>query len=178
MTARATDTRALAVDALLLAAALLLSYLEFLLLPAILLPGIKLGLANVCIMFCFFRVGARHAAAVSLMRVFITALLFGNLPSFIFSLLGAVCAYAALVLLSIPGRHISRLGQSVGCAAAHATGQLTAAALVYGTAGVFAYLPVMLLVSVPLGTLTGMLLILCESKIPSTLPTIRNKGNV
>ena len=151
-------------DAMLLAAVLLLSYIEHLLVPYLFLPGVHLGLANIGVMFAFFRIGKWDALGISLLRVFLMGLLFGSFSSFCFSLCGALCAYLIILLLSIFGAHVGRIGVSVASAAMHGTGQIIAAALLYGTAGVFGYLPLMLLLSVPLGMATGVLLILLEAR--------------
>ena len=151
-------------DAMLLAAVLLLSYIEHLLVPYLLLPGVHLGLANIGVMFAFFRIGKWDALGISLLRVFLMGLLFGSFSSFCFSLCGALCAYVILLLLSLFGTRVGRIGASVASAAMHGLGQISAAAFLYGTVGVFGYLPLMLLLAVPLGTVTGILLILLESR--------------
>ena len=51
------------------------------------------------------------------------------------------------------------------CYPAHlVTGQILAAAILYGTFGVFGYLPLLLVLSLPLGIATGSLLILLETR--------------
>ena len=62
-----------------LALAMIFSYIESLLsLPAP-VPGIKLGLANLVILLLLYRDGTGLALTVNLARIFLTALLFGNL---------------------------------------------------------------------------------------------------
>lgn len=159
--------RRLTRDALALALALVLSYLETLLPLGIFLPGLKLGLANLAIMYVFFAVGRADAAIISFLRVVLTSLLFGTVSSFLFSLAGAVLAFLTLLLLSLVSeRMIGRLGISVASAAAHVIGQMLAACLLYGTGGLLSLLPWLLVGSVPLGLLNGMLLILLEAKLP------------
>ena len=67
--------------ALCTALALVLSYLESLL-PAPGVPGVKLGLANLAVLFALYRLGFKEAAAVSLLRVLLVSLLFGHILSF------------------------------------------------------------------------------------------------
>ena len=159
----------LTLDAMLLASVLLLSYIEHLLLPYLFLPGVHLGLANVGIMYAFFRVSRMDAAVISLLRVFLMAMLFGSISSFAFSLCGAAFSYLAILSLSFLGERVSRIGISVASAALHGTGQILAAAILYGTVGVFGYLPLLLLLSIPLGVLTGLLLILLEARTQNLL---------
>ena len=152
--------------ALVLTCALLLSYVESLVPLSFALPGMKPGLANVAIMYAFFHLGRVRGLALSLLRVFLVAVLFGQASSFFFSLCGAVFSYAALFFLSLLGRRISRIGISVGCAAAHGVGQIMAAVLLYSTWNVVSYLPFLLIAALPFGTLCGILLLLCEKIIP------------
>ena len=97
------SVKRLTLDAMLLSAALLLSYIEHLLVPYLFLPGVHLGLANVGIMYAFFRIGRLDALCVSLLRVCLMAMLFGSLSSFLFSIFGAVLSYLAILLLSLLG---------------------------------------------------------------------------
>ncbi len=154
-------TRRLCFDAMLLSLALILSYLEFLL-PLTLwipLPGFKLGLSNIIITLVFVTVSPWDAAVVSLARISVMALLFGNVQSFFFALCGGLLSYLGLWLLARVGRRrFSMLGVSVGCAALHNLGQLLCASLWFGTSILLGYLPVLLIAALLFGTVTGVLL--------------------
>lgn len=166
-------TRCLTLDALLLVCALLLSYVEYLLpltrfFP---LPGVRLGLANLAVMFAFYRIGPWHAAAVSFCRIVISSVLFGSVGGFWFSLLGGLTAFGVLCLFSLPlFSGVWRIGVSCACAAGHHLGQILAACLMTGSAGLISYLPVLLLASIPLGVVTGSLLLLLESHLGDRTP--------
>lgn len=140
--------------------ALALSYLEFLLpLTAVPLPGVKPGLANLAVMAAFVYLGPLPAAAVSGVRVVLSALLFGSPVSFAFSASGAVLSYLMLWLLYRFARDkISFIGISVACAAAHSLGQICAAGIVFSHLSVFRYLPLLLVASAVFGCVTGMLM--------------------
>lgn len=159
-------TKSLALDALLLVCALLLSYVESLL-PLtgfLILPGVRLGLANLAVMLAFYRIGWRHAAAISFFRIVISSVLFGSVSGFCFSLFGGMVSFGVLCLFSLPlFSGVGRIGVSCACAAGHNLGQILAACLLTGSAGSISYLPVLLLASIPLGILTGSLLMLLES---------------
>ena len=60
------------------------------------------------------------------------------------------------LLLRVEGRFCSLLGVSVAGAAAHNIGQVLAAAVWMQTGAVTAYLPFLLVMSVPLGLVTGL----------------------
>ena len=158
--------RAVALDALLLALAMLLSYVERLLPLSFALPGMKLGLANVAVMYAFFHAGRTHGALVSLLRVLLMTLLFGQASSFLFALFGALLSLLTLFAFSYAGGRFSRVAISVACAAAHGVGQVLAAMLLYGSAALLSYLPYLLLAALPFGALCGVILLLCERLLP------------
>ena len=89
-------TKKLVTLALLTAAAMILSYVEALL-PSVAVPGVKMGLANIAVVFTLYKLGWREAAAVSLVRVALVSLLFGNLAALAYSLAGAVTAIGIAV---------------------------------------------------------------------------------
>ena len=141
--------RRLALSAVLTALALGLSYAERaiplgLVIP---LPGIKLGLANVVTLFALCALG------ILLARCFLGSLFAGSLSGLIFSLSGGILSLFVMLLMKKTG--LSVYGISVCGAAAHNVGQILAAMGVMKTAAVVSYLPLLLLVSVPAGLITG-----------------------
>ncbi len=152
------------------AVALVLSYLEGLVpLGALLgIPGVKLGLANIAVVVVFYRIGIYHAAAVSLLRILISSLLFGSVTSFAFSLCGGILSFLALALTRrIYEKYIGLIGVSVLCAAAHNIGQILAAFVLMREAGVFLYLPLLLVAAVFCGAVTGVISALLMRAIPT-----------
>ena len=75
---------------LLTALALLLSFLETLLPLPVPIPGIKLGLANLIVLFLLLQAGPWQALALSLSRVLLSAILFSGFSGLIFSAAGAL----------------------------------------------------------------------------------------
>ncbi len=148
-------------NAMLLGLSLVLSYLEAVL-PLtvwIPLPGFKLGLCNIMITLIFVTISPVDAAMVSLCRVLIMGMLFGNAASFTFSLSGALLSYLGLWLLARLGNRVfSMVGISVGCAVLHNIGQLIAASAWFGIDAVFGYLPFLMISSLLFGSVTGILL--------------------
>ena len=136
-------SKELAVCGMLTALAIILSIVErmFPLDAIIPVPGVKLGLANV----------------VTLFALTLASLLMGSVTAFLFSLFGGLLAlFAMWALLHAEGKFCSLLGVSVAGAAAHNIGQIAAAVLWMKTTAVLAYLPYLLLMSVPLGLVTGL----------------------
>lgn len=157
----------LTLDACLAAVAMMLSFLETLLPLPLPLPGLRLGLCNVAVMLALFHIGVPDAACISLCRILLSWLLFGNLSGFLFSLGGGACSFLALWLMRRCGDAVSRPCASVAGAAAHMLGQSLVCALLYGSAVLFRYLPFLLLASIPLGALTGLLVLLVERRVPA-----------
>ncbi len=153
--------RRLCRNAMLLGLCLLLSYLEAILPLTVWvpLPGFKLGLSNIIITLAFVAISPWDGAALSLCRIGLMGLLFGNLSSFTFSLCGGILSYLGLWLLARWGKpFFSMIGISVGCAALHNFGQLLAAALWFGTDVILGYLPILLIAALIFGSVTGLLL--------------------
>ncbi|RHT89743.1 Gx transporter family protein [Butyricicoccus sp. AM27-36] len=120
-------------------------------------PGVKLGLANVVTLFALTRLSARDAFAIVVTRVAISSLLMGSVSAFLFSLFGGLLSLIVMgILLKAEGRFCSLFGVSVGGAAAHNIGQMAAAVIWLKNWAVIAYLPFLLVMSVPLGLVTGL----------------------
>ena len=118
-------------------------------------PGVKLGLANVVTLFALTRLSARDAFAIVVTRVAISSLLMGSVSAF--SLFGGLLSLIVMgILLKAEGRFCSLFGVSVGGAAAHNIGQMAAAVIWLKNWAVIAYLPFLLVMSVPLGLVTGL----------------------
>lgn len=137
--------------ALLTALALALSWLESLIpLPAA-LPGVKLGLANLAVVFALYRMGAGEAALVSLLRVTLVSMSFGNAYSFAYSLAGAALSLGVMALMKRTGRFTLR-GVSIAGGVSHNVGQILVAAVVLGGGWIAYYLPAL----VAAGAVTGL----------------------
>ena len=150
------STKQLALCAVLSALALALSYLESFFPLALLvpLPGVKLGLANIVMLYARCTLGFSSAMCVLLARCALGALFAGNASALLFSLLGGVAALLMMALLRRAGR-LSIFGISIAGAAAHNCGQVCAAMLTLGSEAPLYYLPLLLLVSLFTGALSG-----------------------
>lgn len=104
-------TRVMTTAALLAAAAMILSYVESLL-PSVGIPGVKMGLANIAVIFALYRLGWRLAAWISLVRVVTVTLLFGTVAALAYSLAGAVLSLLVMGVLRRTER-FSPMGVSV-----------------------------------------------------------------
>ena len=164
---QATDrskTRKLAQCALLTALALILSYIEYLLPLNLGLPGIKIGLANIVVVMALYYLGPQWALAVNLIRICLTALLFGNLFSALYALCGALVSFLVMVILKKTGV-FSLAGVSMAGGVFHNLAQLAAAAVLASTKNVFLYLPVLTLSGMAAGIFNGIVCTLVLRKL-------------
>ena len=142
--------------ALLIALAMVLSWLESLVPLSLAVPGVKLGLANLVVIFALYRLGPRQAAVISLVRVLLVTFTFGNAFSFAYSLAGAALSFVVMLLLQKTGK-FSMLGVSIAGGVFHNIGQILVAAFVVENTGVFYYLPLLTAGGVGAGAVIGIL---------------------
>ena len=144
-------TKKIAILGVITSIALVLSYLESILPPIYAaIPGIKVGLPNIVIVFILYKYGLKEAVTVSALRVFIVALLFGNVMTLAYSLAGAMLSIFAMALLKKLDK-FSEVGVSIVGGVAHNLGQiLVAVALLNST--LIGYYMIVLTIT---GTLAG-----------------------
>ncbi len=146
--------RRVATAGVLTATAFLLSYLEAILPFSLGIPGVKLGLSHLVTVFALYRLTAWETASVTLVRVLLSAFLFGSTASLAYSLTGAVLSLAVMLLLRrLP--LFSPTGVSVAGGICHNLGQLACAALLMSTASLGWYLPVLLAAGCVSGAVIG-----------------------
>lgn len=152
------------------AAAMLLSYLEALIPTGIAVPGVKLGLANLATIVVMYKLGIPDAVMVSLVRVVLSSLLFGNMAVMVYSLAGAACSLVVMSLCK-KTRFFGVTGVSILGGVSHNAGQLAAAALLAGSGRVFAYMPVLIIS----GTIAGVCIGLAGAVTIKKLPELAQK---
>jgi len=158
-------TKDIALTGLLIALALILSYVESLMPLSIAVPGVKLGLPNIAVVFALYRLRPGTAAAISLLRVALVAVLFGSALSLVYSAAGAVCSFLVMLALRTSGR-FSCAGVSVAGAVAHNLAQIAAAALLLETPSLAWYLPVLLASGTAAGVCIGLAAALLIRRVP------------
>lgn len=120
------------------------------------IPGLKLGLANIVIIFALYKYNFKTAIIISLVRVLIVALIrtgFGL--NFFFSLVGAIFSIISMVL--VKKTHLSVIGVSVIGSIFHSIGQVLVGIIMLDNYNVIYYLPYLLLFSIPTGILIGII---------------------
>lgn len=153
-------TKKIALGGILTALAMIFSYIESLIpipLPVPLpVPGVKLGIANIAIISVLYLLGSGQALLVNLLRITLTAVLFGNFNSFLFSMAGGMLSLLVMVILKKSG-HFSIVGVSVAGGVFHNVGQITAAVFLMDTTAIYYYLPVLLIFGIVTGIIIGLM---------------------
>ena len=136
------------------AVAIIFGYVESLIPVFTGIPGIKLGLANLAVLFILNRYSFKEAALVSVVRILVIGFMFGNLFSILYSLAGAALSLTVMDLLK---KHscFSLIGISVAGGVTHNIGQLIIAMLIVNNASVFVYTPALLVAGVAAGVVIG-----------------------
>lgn len=136
------------------AIAIVLSFVESQIPAFFTIPGVKLGLANVAIIFALYKMGFFEAVTVSLIRIFTVFLIFGGVMPLLYSLAGAVLSLAVMYVLK-RFTPLSEIGVSVSGGVAHNIAQVTVAAFLFESNALYLYLPVLLLSGTVAGVLIG-----------------------
>lgn len=136
--------------------ALVLSYLEAILPPIMAaIPGIKMGLPNIVMLFLLYRFGVKESAMVSVVRLFIVALLFGNVMTLAYSFAGAALS---LILMAIckKTKVFSVIGTSIVGGVAHNLGQILVAIVLLDTVQLGYYMAVLAITGTIAGIFVGL----------------------
>lgn len=134
--------------------------------PLIPIPGFKLGLANITTLILLQRYTSKDAALVLTVRILLSALLFGQALSLLYSMAGGFLSLLIMCPVNrlLQKKHLMLTGAMGGLA--HNAGQLLLAFAITATPGVLAYLPFLL----PGGILTGLFTGLCARLADRYLP--------
>ena len=147
------------------ALAFVLSYIEFVLPMNIGIPGAKVGLANLVVMVALYTMGDKNAIALSIIRVVLVGLTFGNLSMMMYSLAGAALSLFVMLIVKKTDK-FSMTGVSILGGVFHNVGQIMVAMLVLETSSLLYYLPFLIVI----GTITGVII-----GIVANLITVRVK---
>ena len=149
------QTKKIAFLGLFTTVALVLSYIEAILPPIYqAIPGTKVGLPNIIIIFMLYRFGLKEAVAVSLIRLVIVALLFGNGMTFIYSLAGATLSLLIMVILKKTNL-FSTVGVSIAGGAFHNLGQILVAMFLLNSSQIGYYMIVLAITGTIAGVFVG-----------------------
>ena len=150
--------------ALSVALAMILSFVESQIPAFVAIPGVKMGLANIAVVFALYKLGWKEAAVVSLIRVFLVSLLFGTGATLFYSVAGAVLSLLGMIALKAMGL-FSSVAVSVTGGVLHNVGQIAMACYLLGTNKLSYYLPFLMLSGILAGIVIGIVAAILVKRI-------------
>jgi len=150
------DTKKIAKISMLLSISVVLSLIESFIPIFSAIPGIKLGLANIVIVYSLYTLSFKDALYISILRVILVGILRTGLFSinFFFSLSGAILSIITMHL--VKHTKMSIIGVSVSGSIMHSVGQIIIAIIFLSNINIIYYLPILLISSIITGIVVGM----------------------
>ena len=149
------DTKKITRLSMLLAISVVLSLIESLI-PLLngIIPGIKLGFANIVILFTLYTFSLKDAFIISILRVFLVGILRTGVFSitFFFSFFGALLS---LLYMFKKFTKLSIVGVSIIGSVMHTIGQIIIAVIFLSNVNILYYLPILLITSIVTGIIVG-----------------------
>lgn len=151
-------TRKLTHLAMLLALTVVLSIFEGMIPNVVPVPGVKIGLANIAVMYSLLFYGKKEAVLLNVAKAALGFAARGAISGFL-SLCGGLLSIAVIVVISsVFKKKISYILLSVAGAVFHNIGQLIAVYFIMDNYDLFYYLPILIISGVIMGIITGILL--------------------
>lgn len=150
------NTKKLVLTALFIAAGVVLQIIEQMLPIFQSVPGGKLGLANVVAIAGILIFGCRYGIAIAVSRALLGCLLFGGISALPYSLCGALLSSVVMSCFILSKqKQLSLFGIGVIGACIHNIVQILIASLLLKNVYLWAYLPLLLLLSIFSGGAVG-----------------------
>lgn len=149
------SAKSVTVYGFLAAAAMIFGYIETLFPLDFIVPGMKIGMANAVCLFLLLKGKRKGAFSVNAVRILLSALLFGNAMSLIFSFTAGMLSLLAICLAQRV-KWFGTVGLGVIGSTVHNITQLAVASITVG-GGVWYYAPFLIAAGVIFGVLTGIL---------------------
>ncbi len=152
-------TKKITTIAMLFALAMVLSFFEGMIVPLFALPpGIKLGLANIVVMYCMVYIDFSSAMQLNILKALFVFLTRGVTSAFLSLLGGIFSAFIMLLLLKTLKDKVNYYTLSVFGALFFNIGQLIGASIILTSGFTMYYLPVLAVSAVVTGLITGAIL--------------------
>lgn len=136
--------------------ALVMSYIEAIIPIKPPVPGMKLGLANIVIIWVMYSMGMRPAVIISILRVLLSGFLFGSIYSMMFGLAGAALSITVMYFVR-KIKKFTMVGVSIAGGVSHNIGQIIVAVFVLGNSRISYYLPFLMVSGVVAGIAVGII---------------------
>lgn len=152
------DTKKIITISMLLAISVVLSIIEsFIPIFNGIIVGVKLGLANIIIIYALYKYGFKDALYITILRVILVGILRTGLFSitFLFSLSGAIFSIIMMSLAKLT--KLSIVGVSIVGSLFHVIGQILIAIIILNIPNLIYYLPYLLIFSCITGIIIGII---------------------
>lgn len=147
-------TARIARDGVLLALAMILGFIDNMIPMPIPVPGVKLGLANLVVIYAVYKMGDYDAIIISVARVLLSGLMFAGMSGIMYSLAGAILSLTVMILMHrLTGYHMISI--SICGSISHILGQLLVAGVLTSFAVIIYYAPVLLISAFIAGAIIG-----------------------
>ena len=152
---RPTKSKQVALSGLLFALAMALSIIESAIAPMLgLMPGVKIGLANIVVMYALFFMSFSWALSIAVLKAFFVLLTRGAVAGLL-SLSGGLLSLAVMWLLYKLPKRPTYFILSVCGALAHNLGQLIAVSFVMQNTFALASAPILIISGLGMGLVTS-----------------------
>lgn len=163
------NAKHVALSGLLFALAMALSFLESAIAPMLgLMPGVKIGLANIVVMYALFFMSASWALSIAVLKAFFVLLTRGAVAGAL-SLSGGLLSLLVMWLLYKLPKRPTYFILSVCGALSHNIGQLAAVSLIMQNGLALATAPVLILSGLGMGLVTS-------ASLNAILPAMERMG--
>lgn len=151
-----SSAQKVALYGVLIALAMVLSYVDMLIPLPVGIPGVKPGLANLVVFLALYTMTAREALLISMVRILLVSITFGNGSAFLYSMAGGILSFLVMCIFQKKD-FLLPAGVSIAGGIAHNVGQLLMAAVILENGAVFTYFPVLLTAGCITGGIIGFL---------------------
>jgi len=158
---------------LLTAGALILSIIEGMIPLPYVAPGAKLGLSNIVTMSIIIVFGFKDALLVVIIRCILLMLVATNPITFTYSIVSGIMSAIVMSFGYKYFKKFSLIGISVLGAMTHNASQVTVAAILFESANLYYYLPVLSFVSIFTGCFVGYTSIFVTENLNKTLVKLK-----
>lgn len=121
------------------------------------IPGMKLGLANIIILYSLMNLGFSITLYINILRIFLASLLRGNLftMGFFMSFVGGLLSLLMMFIFLKYVKKLHLVTISVIGSMFHVIGQIIVGIIYLNTINLIYYLPIQLVISILTGIFTG-----------------------
>ncbi len=138
------------------ALALICSYIESQIPVFFAVPGMKLGLTNIVVVTALYYMGSGSAMVINIMRILMTALLFGNAVSLAYSLAGGMLSCIVMIIMKKSGK-FSAMTVSIAGGITHNIGQILVAMMLMETPSLAWYMCILWFTGAASGAVIGII---------------------